>query len=212
MKHFGLLICALILSSTLLSAQQSVPDTTNASEVRTAAQEAPAGLVLIFGNLGPKTSAFTSGGWFVSGPNYSSGRHFVAMPFSPKANSTVTQVQVAIQYNASGANQVDLSVYTDNAGKPGTLIGGPITITKLSNCCVCCTLTIGAFSPGVHVVAKAKYWLVADTPLSGTGSDFLGVWNWVPPAKTLVGTNHTGWISFPAAIQEPAGAIYGTVP
>ena len=199
-------LIALVISATSLFAQQP------ASKAVTPAQEAPAGLVKIFGNLGPKTSAFISGGWFVSGPNYSSGKHFVAMPFTAKANSTVTQVQVAVQYNASGANQVNMSVYTDNGGIPGTVIGGPTTITNLSNCCVCCTLTIGNFSPGVHVVANAKYWLVADTPSSGTGSDFLGVWNWVPPSTTKVGTNHTGWVSFGADIQEPAGAIYGTVP
>jgi len=185
----------------------------NSSQIRTPAQDAPAGLVTIFSNLGPKTNAFTSGGWFVLGPNFSGGKQSVGLPFSPKLNSHVTQVQVAIQYNASGANQVNLSVYSDHAGLPGTLVGGPITITHLSNCCVCCTLTIGNFSPAVPLVGGTKYWLVADTPSSGTGSDFKGVWNWIPPSATMkVGLNHSGWTSFGANIQEPAGGIFGTVP
>lgn len=220
MKKFFYTACtltlfALTLTNDHLFGQQTTAGasaSSHASQVSTPIQEPPAGLVKIFGNLGPKTSAFTSGGWFVVGPKHSGGRQFVGLPFSPKANSTVTQVQAAVQYNASGANQVNLSVYTDNGGAPGTLIGGPVTITNLSNCCVCCTLTIGSFSPGVHVVAGAKYWLVADTPASGTGSDFLGVWNWTPPTTTRFGLNHTGWVSSGAVLQEPAGALYGTVP
>jgi hypothetical protein len=33
------------------------------------------------------------------------------MRFIPKFNSTVYQVRVAVQYNGSGANRVNLSVY-----------------------------------------------------------------------------------------------------
>ncbi len=184
----------------------------NPSMAPTPAQNPPAGLVKLFSNLGSKTDTFTSGGWFVSGPNNSGGQYFVAMPFSASSNSTATQVRVAVQYDDAGVNQVNLSIYTDKNGIPGTLIGGPITVKNLSQCCVCCTLTIGKFSPGVPIGANAKYWLVADTPTSGNGSNFLGVWNWVPPAKALVGSNHNGWVSFRADIQEPAGAVYGTVP
>jgi len=55
---------------------------------------------------------------------------------------------------------------------------------------------------------------VADTTSTGTGSDFLGVWAFVPPSKLLVGADlgGGGWFSFQATVEEPAGAVYGTIP
>lgn len=216
MKKSLMWVGMIALSSASLFAQEhlsaSDPEP-NRYEANTPAQEAPAGLVKIFSNLGPAKSAFVSGGWFVAGPTYSGGQHFIAMPFTAKSNSTVTQVQVAVQYDGSGANQIALSIYTDIKGAPGTLIDGPVTVTGLSACCKCCTLTVGTFSKGVSVLKGKQYWVVADTPKSGMGSDFLGVWNWVPPAKTLVGFNQSSsWSAAPASIQEPAGAVYGTIP
>ncbi len=63
------------------------------------------------------------------------------------------------------------------------------------------------FTPGVAVTAGVQYWIVADTPVSGTGSDFAGVWAFVPPSKNLAGINSgSSWVSFPASIHEPASA------
>jgi hypothetical protein len=214
MKKTLIFVCMFTLSATLF-AQNAKTITTprNQSKVVTPTPEVPLTLKKIFSNLGPKSAAFSSSAWFENGPNSVSGQQFIAMPFKPKSASTVTQVQVAVEYNGSGANQINLSVYSDNAGAPGTLIGGPVTVTNLPTYFSCCALTIGNFSPAVSVLAGTQYWVVADTPLSGLGSDFEGVWAFVPPAKTPVGANTTGtWFSFAAAIQEPAGAVYGTIP
>lgn len=63
----------------------------------------------------------------------------------------------------------------------------------------------------VAVTSGTQYWVVADTPSTGTGSDFYGDWAFVPP-KSLLGWNTGGgWLLFPGD-EEPAGAVYGTIP
>jgi hypothetical protein len=84
------------------------------------AQDVPAGLTKIFSNLGPPTSAFGAGGWFVVGPASTQPTQFVAMRFTSDAAAHVSQVRAAIQYE-SGVNQVNLSLYSDVDGIPGTL-------------------------------------------------------------------------------------------
>jgi len=217
MKKTLMFLCAAALCATAFAQQhaRTIPAPAQKPQVITPAQDTPAGLKKLFSNLGAsKTAAFYGAAWLLTGPNsVSAFQQWVAMPFTVKAASTVDQVQVAIQYNASGANQINLSIYTDNSGTPGTLIAGPITVTNLPSYFECCTLTVGNFSPGVSVAAATQYWVVADTPTSGLGSDFEGTWDFVPPAKSSTGFNqNTSWFSAPAAIQEPAGAVYGTTP
>jgi hypothetical protein len=76
----------------------------------------------------------------------------------------------------------------------------------------CCTLATVNVLP-TAVTSGTQYWVVASTPTTGTGDDFLGVWNYVPPAKpTGEGISQSGspWGTIPAFINEPAGAVYGT--
>lgn len=112
-------------------------------------------------------------------------------------------MRAAAEYSC-GANQVNLSLYSDHSGAPGTLLAGPVTATNLPIYFSCCKLAVANFSTGVSVTAGTQYWVVADTPSSGTGSDFNGVWEWVGPSKSTVGvSNGGGWGWFQAAIQEP---------
>ena len=176
--------------------------------------EEPAALQKIFSNLGPATSAYSNGGWNLDGPTSLAGSsQFMAMPFKPKANAHVSQIRAAVQYSGSGANQVNLSLYSDVSGAPGVLLAGPVTVKNLPTFFTCCELAT-ANIPSTAVTAGTQYWVVADTPSTGTGSDFYGVWAFVSPSKSLVGADlgGGGWFSFGAAIQEPAGAVYGTIP
>jgi hypothetical protein len=216
MKKTATFVFAIALSSAGLHAQK--PRTIEYGggfRFEAAAQEEPATLTKIFSNLGPATSAYSNEAYGVTGPNSSYGSSaFVAMAFTPKANSHVSQVRAALQYNASGANQVNLSLYSDASGIPGVLLAGPVTVTNLPALGTCCTLAIANFH-AVAVTAGTQYWVVADTPGTGTGSDFDGGWAFVPPSKNLivgVDIKSGGWYSFPAVISEPAGAAYGTVP
>lgn len=219
MKRTPLLVSLLTLCSLNLSAQTAkgarVVHTQERSSNHVSWQDIPESLTTIYNNLGTKTNAYLdTDGWSITGFNSfgGSGSAFsVALPFTPKSNSHVSQVRVAVQYDGLGANQVNLSIYGDAAGIPGTLLAGPVTVTNLSVFGTCCTLAIANFTP-VAVTAGSQYWVVAGAPLSGQGSDFVGVWDWVSKQIIFGGTNGVnGW----SAINVdglPAGKVLGTVP
>jgi hypothetical protein len=177
-------------------------------------QATPSELKVIYSNLGKKGDLYTSGpGYEVYGPESEIGSGystFVAMQFTPKSDSHVVQVQVAVQYGGSGANQVNLNIYGSSDGAPGTLLAGPVTVTNLSDLGTCCGLAVASFSP-VAVTAGIQYWVVANTPLTGSGSDFLGVWSSISKEIPFAAGNSTGWHSGDAQVL-PAGEVLGTIP
>jgi hypothetical protein len=214
-KKTLIFLCCVSLCNLTLFAQigRVFLHTTEKSSMPVPAQEPPAGLKKIYSNLGPKTNLYDAAiDWSVSGPNSPAGTHFFALPFTPKSNSTVEQVGAALQYNGKGANQVNVSIYSDNGGLPGTLLAGPITVTNLPATGTCCALAVADFSP-LSVTAGTKYWVVADTPLSGTGSDFRGAWAWIPKPIYLQGENDgDGWYSYDTSPGEAAAEVLGTIP
>lgn len=214
-KKTLLFVCLLILGCLTLLAQTvagpRAVQTTEKSAIRVPSQEDAMALKKIYSNLGSKTDRywFNAYSWSLTGANAASGPHFIAMPFTPKSNSTVEQVQVAVLYK-SGANQVNVSIYGDAGGVPGTLLAGPVTVTNLAAAGTCCTLTVANFTP-VAVTALTQYWVVADTPLSGTGSDFAGVWNHVAKDMPVSFNRGNGWHP-DSADGLPAGEVLGTIP
>ncbi len=215
MKKTTMLVFALALCSASTFAQQlkTIEPNGKIFPSEGADPEPAVTLTKIFSNLGTGTNVYTSSGWSLSGPLSSAGfTQYVAMPFKSKANAHIEQVRAAVQYS-TGTNQLNLSIYTDSSGTPGTRLAGPFTVKNLPLYFTCCRVGIANVSPSVAITAGTQYWLVADTPASGTGSDFAGAWVFIPPTKMLVGIN-TGasWFSFPADVQEPAGAIYGSIP
>jgi hypothetical protein len=211
--------CHLFLSAQVLSAQASNrPRAVHAKqkpEVQVPAQEIPAGLITLYTNLGPKTDAYLStDGWDITGFNSfggSSSAFEIGLPFTPKSSSHLSQVRAALQYDGSGSNQVNFSIYSDAGGTPGTLLAGPVTVTNLPNFPSCCTLAVANFTP-LALTGGTQYWIVANTPASGPGSDFVGVWNWNHKTLPFAGSNSVnGWV---AEIGDtwPAGAVLGTIP
>jgi len=93
------------------------------------------------------------------------------------------------------------------------LLAGPVTVKNLPTWYTCCKLAT-ANIPSTAVTAGTQYWVVADTPATGTGSDLNGAWAFVPPSKSREATNYDsfGWYPSLAPIQEPAGAVYGSIP
>jgi len=219
MRKALLLICSLALCNLTLTAQTSsqsravhVPEK---SAVHVPAQERPEGLVTIYSNLGTKTDLYNdSEGWVITGFNTFGGDNYafeIGLPFTPKSNSHVSQVRAALQYQGQGANQVNFSIYNDASGIPGTLLAGPVTVANLPNSGTCCTLAIAGFTP-LAVKKGTQYWVVANTPASGQGSDFNGVWDWNFKVLPFAGSNGVdGWF---AEIGDtwPAGEVLGTIP
>jgi len=197
------LVCILLLYGMTLSAQIAEKSAVEASH------ETPATLQTIYSNLGKKGHLYTCCGFGLSGPA-GGGSSFTAMPFTPSSNSHVSEVRVAVQY-ISGANQINLSIYADSDGVPGTLLAGPVTVTNLPEYKTCCRLDVASFAP-VAVSAGIQYWVVADTPPTGVGSDFNGVWS-VAGNITIpfAVDNGTGWFSA-SAVLLPSGVVLGTIP
>ena len=219
-RTVNLLICLVALCSTTLYAQNdrdsahpNILRTADRSQIRVPAPDAPSGLTKIYSNLGPKTDAYNAlAGFVIRGPNAGKFTMFLAMPFTPKSNSTVMQVEVAVHYAGSGANQVNLSVYDDFGGGPGTLLAGPQTIANLPQFATCCTLATWKLAPGVQVVGGNQYWVVADTPASGVGSDFVGTWDFIFPTHLTDMNSGSHWYQFSGPDEEVAGAVFGTIP
>jgi hypothetical protein len=177
-------------------------------------QEIADSLKKIYSNLGKTKGDLYQDNvsWTLSGPKSEAGyTQFVGMPFTPASDSHVTEVEVAVQYGGAGANQIDLSIYEDREGAPGTLIGGPVTVAGLPDFLTCCTLTVADFPP-VSVTGSKHYWVVANTPSSGKGSDFYGGWDFIPSSIAQALDNGTGWTATEGFSQEAAGAVYGTIP
>jgi hypothetical protein len=218
-KKALLVLCILTTCHLFLSAQASnLPRAVHAKQkpaLQVPAQEIAEGLTTIYTNLGPKKNAYLgSDGWSITGFNSfggSSDAFEIALPFTPKSDSHLSQVRAALQYDGSGSNQVNFSIYSDAGGTPGTLLAGPVAVLNLPNFPSCCALAIANFTP-LAITGGTQYWVVANTPPSGQGSDFVGVWNWNYKTLPFAGSNGVnGWF---AEIGDtwPAGEVLGTVP
>ena len=221
MKKTLVLVFLLMLSTSLLFAQAKhvgrITKTTEKSAIHTPGPDEPAGLAKIYSNLGKKkTDVYLDNeGWTVNGPNasgFNGNYQWFGMPFTPKSDSHVSQVQVAIEW-VEGDNQVNLTLNSDSSGVPGAVLAGPVTVTNLGTFGTCCTLAVANF-PSTAVTGGTQYWVVAETTTSGTGSDTWAAWDFVP-SLYLQGffSNQNGyWSSFDAATAEAAGAVYGSIP
>jgi len=216
MKKTLIILGVVALLSAALIAQNGMRmmKTPEQSGVRVPAAEPDVTLKVIWSNTGIKTDAYNdTEGWSVTGPNSGGGKtQWVALPFKPKAtSSTAYQLQAAIEY-ASGGNQINLSLYSDNNGAPGTLLGGPVTVTNLASTGTCCSFAVANLASTVTLTGGTQYWIVAETPTSGTGSDFSGIWYFVPLKPLNSFNNGTSWSSFGGYEQDPVGRVFGTIP
>ncbi len=209
--------CLLALSGLTLSAQTQprTPDfqTTEKSSVHLPAPGVPAGLKTIYSNLGSGDDRYNSEtGWTIIGPTWEGDgiSELFAIAFTPKSNAHVTEVLAAILYGGSGDNQVNLSIYSDSDDVPGTLLAGPVTVANLAPNGTCCALAVANFPP-LAVTAGTQYWLVANTPTTGTGSDFYGAWAASPKLLQQALKSGSGWEVFDCYV-EAAGAVIGTIP
>ena len=219
MKRIILLAGLLTVSSwTLFGQAVEQPQMlhhTEAGAIHVPAQEAPAGLKSIYSSLGTDPTYLYNyiDTWLVSGPNSLIGfSDFIAMRFTPQSDSHVSEVRVAVLYAGVGANRVNLSIHADSSGHPGKLLAGPVTVTKLPKTLTCCGLAVGDFS-SVPVKGGTRYWVVADTPKTGIGSDFIGEWaGAVSPELPLAGNaGGTGWMALNGN-GLPAGDVLGSIP
>jgi len=215
MKKTLTMLCLVLLCSAALVAQNGIRTvrTPEKSEMRVPGPMPELNMQGICSNLGTKTDIYNdTAGFTVSGPNSSGGKtQWDAFQIKCYKSGTLYEIDAAVLYS-SGGNQVNLSLYSDNNGAVGTLLVGPITVTGLGKAGTCCTLARATLSSTFSITAGTKYWIEADTPTSGTGSDFSGIWYFLPTTPLNSSNTGTGWSSFNGYEQQPAARLLGTIP
>ncbi len=218
-KIFSGSLCLFVLCGANLLAQESgrtpkAVHTAEKSTIHTPAEAEPA-LVRIYSNLGPANSAYNATfGFLVAGPASGLGQEFIAMSFTPKSDSTVAVIRAALLFLDQGngePNQINVNLYDDDGGVPGTIIAGPHTIRNLAEAGTCCALATWRLDKEVSLLAGAQYWVVADAPATGTGSNSAAVWDVVFPSVPEAFNEGSGWSQSNGDTRFGL-AVLGTVP
>lgn len=90
-----------------------------------------------------------------------SKQQFVAMPFTPAADSLVRKMQLALTHY-SGTNAATVSVHADAVGLPGKVLAS-FELTDLPPFPSCCEVMKGTIRP-LLVRAGETYWVVVTVP------------------------------------------------
>ncbi|HEY3975562.1 MAG TPA: hypothetical protein VGM18_21365 [Candidatus Sulfotelmatobacter sp.] len=200
------------LASGMLFAQSSrlkVAHTTHTGQ-NTAAPKTPAGLTVIFTNIGPTPSnAYNdTTGYYILGPDNSVGlsEQAIGVPFTPRSASHVTELTVAVGW-ISGTKLVNVGLYSDSGGTVGTLLAGAESsaIPAFGTCCGLVSVTI----PSTAVAFGTQYWIVASSD-DVNAPDFTGVYQAANNGIIAGDVAQAGWFSF--TTNTPAAAAKGTVP
>jgi hypothetical protein len=143
---------------------------------------------------------------------------WVAIPFTPTANATVTRIEASVG-TFGGTSEFELSIREDNAGIPGKPIKS-FHITAPPTYGSCCTLDVGNDKAGIPVTAGTQYWIAATTTAKDT---FEGGWAFnstdmrsYPIASYCKGpsnycgtTNNGKWVAGMSGDPLPAYAVLG---
>jgi hypothetical protein len=178
--------------------------------VATPTRDSGTATVKIFSNLGPTpTNNYAIGGYYVTGlTQTTTNEQWVAIPFTPKQNSTVTQLQAAVGY-ISGVKLVNIGLYADSGTNT---VGAQLQqvssnhIPAFGTCCQLVTVNI----PATAITANTQYWVVA-TSDDINAPDFVGAWNGSNLYPNIgADVSQGGWFTFGSNV--PAVAVKGTIP
>lgn len=140
---------------------------------------AASGRITIFTNLDHFFSQpyLPGNGWPIMGNNVLfSIEEWQALPFTPRTDVQVTSLKAALSHT-SGTNLINLGIYSDSAGLPGSpLPGAQGSIADLPDSGQCCEFaTLRLPGGGVALTGGTQYWLVA-SPDNVNAPDFQGLW------------------------------------
>jgi hypothetical protein len=138
-----------------------------------------AGRVKIFSNLNPLfPEPYLPGfGLLIVGDNVLFYvEQWRALPFTPRTNVEVKTVSAALSHT-SGTNRINLGIYSDSDGLPGSpLSGGQGSLTDIPGSGDCCNFaTLRLLGAGIALTGGVQYWLVA-SPDNVNAPDFMGLW------------------------------------
>jgi hypothetical protein len=171
------------------------------------------GSVPVFSNIGTKYPLglyFCCSGATVSGPDSEIGfQSWPAMQFTPAADVSVTEIDVAVE-RITGTDEIDIGLYTDANGVPGTLLKS-FTATGLQGNGGCCGFAVGRDKQGIPIAGGTPYWVAVTTDTGAT--DTFGNWMFnttdqldaVPSAVN----KGSGWVTNGGAVPAATFAVYG---
>jgi hypothetical protein len=135
--------------------------------------ENEAGLIAIAGNVSTfaKARFICCDSLSVGGPQ-SFDPFWRAVPFTPAANASVTEVLVPVFYYG-GTNEIVVSLNNDANGLPGTAIR-TWHLKNLPTQITCCLLDVARDKTGIPVTGGTQYWVAVTTDSSDP--DFYGQW------------------------------------
>ncbi|HZQ22465.1 MAG TPA: hypothetical protein VFA89_06660 [Terriglobales bacterium] len=146
------------------------------SQIEAPADDADAGLVVIYSNLGSGSNVYNAiVGSGVLGPDVPNQLfpEWMAYAFSPIADHTVYSIKVGATY-VSGFNKLVMSLNEDGGGIPGKILQ-TWTFGNLPEFGTCCTLQTGRALNGIPVTHGHTYWVTLRTVPAG--KDTWEVWN-----------------------------------
>lgn len=130
-----------------------------------------------FNDLGSGNNVYDCcGGWTVSGSDIILGQSYSAANlFTSLASGSVSQIDLAVGYEAHYLNQFYAAVYTDNNGLPGTEIWSQNNLMSSTEFGQCCGLVFITGITGLNLTAGQQYFVVLG-PESLSNNAWL-VWN-----------------------------------
>lgn len=176
----------------------------------------PDGLVTIYSNLNSVMPTYDyTKGYYIAGPASAVGQHWLAMPFKPAANSHVQKIELAMQWNSLGPNDVTIKI-AKGATVPTTYVAGSATtlvaLPKFTGADCCPLATVNYGGAGISLTGGTQYWVVAITNSASTTTEDIWCLVWNDAIETFAYNHGHGWIR--KADQDPglAFAVLGTMP
>jgi len=182
-----------------------------------------AGLKTIAGNLStyPFGTFFCCfGNTIAAGPPNFPFQYWVAIPFTPTADATVTRVEASVgTFGGADAGAFQIQLLADNSNSPGSPIK-TFDIKTESTYGSCCTLDVGNDKAGIPVTKGTQYWVAVTTSKKQTA--FAGGWafnstdmrsheiaGWCEGSSTYCGSNSGKWVVGQSGDPLPAYAVLG---
>jgi hypothetical protein len=160
------------------------------------------------------------GNTIAAGPPNFPFQYWVAIPFTPTADATVTRVEASVgTFGGADTGAFQIQLLADNNNSPGKAIK-TFAISTEPNYGACCTLDVGKDKAGIPVTKGTQYWIAITTSKKQTA--FAGGWafnstdmrsyeiaGWCVGSSTYCGSNSGVWVVGQSGDPLPAYAILG---
>jgi hypothetical protein len=141
---------------------------------------------------------------------------WVAEPFTPAVNATVTKIETSAGRQSSGSAGFEIGLYSDAGGVPGSVLQS-VHVATLPTYGQCCDVSTATFSTGVPVTAGTEYWVAVTTTAQDTD---IYAWafnstnmtnqpaaSWCQGSQTYCGSNSGKWT--PYSYVQLGFAVFG---